>query len=99
MASATAAPRSAPTGAHRDLRSRAEAALRLAAPALLGYGAARALGIGLLYYLAKRRDRSPGTVLYGSWDTRWYLDVAQHGYDHGVLGTERTWHAWSNLAF
>jgi hypothetical protein len=99
MASATAAPRSAPTGAHRDLRNRAEAALRLAAPALLGYGAARALGIGLLAYLAKRRDRSPGTVLYGSWDSRWYLDVAGHGYDHALTVTAHGWHAWSNLAF
>ncbi|MBY8881612.1 glycosyltransferase family 39 protein [Actinacidiphila acidipaludis] len=99
MASAAAESRSAPTGAHRDLRNRAEAALRHAAPALLGYGAARFLGIALLYYLAKRRDRSPGTVLYGSWDSRWYLDVAEHGYDHTVLGAAHTWHAWSNLAF
>ncbi|SEO70291.1 hypothetical protein SAMN05216267_103732 [Actinacidiphila rubida] len=99
MAQATAAPRTAPAGARRDLRRRAEAAVRLAAPALLGYATARALGIGLLYYLAKRRGTSPGTVLYGSWDSRWYLDVAQHGYDHTLDVTAHGWHVWSNLAF
>jgi hypothetical protein len=91
MASATAARRSIPTPV--------EAALRLAAPALLGYGAVRMLGIGLLTYLAKRRGESPGTVLYGSWDARWYQDVVEHGYNHTVSGTPHTWHAWSNLAF
>ncbi|MEU6850484.1 hypothetical protein ABZ901_11230 [Actinacidiphila alni] len=97
MASATAVPRPGSTG--RDVRARAEAALRLAAPALLGYGAARALGIALLAYVAHRRGRSPGTVLYGSWDSRWYQDVVLHGYDSTVGGTPHTWHAWSNLAF
>lgn len=93
MASATAARRGSPNPAV------AVAALRSAAPALLGYGAARLLGIGLLTYLAERRGESPGTVLYGSWDARWYQDVAEHGYDHTVSGTPGTWHAWSNLAF
>jgi hypothetical protein len=92
MASATAARRGSP---HPALA----AALRFAAPALLGYAAARLLGIGLLTYLAERRGESPGTVLYGSWDARWYQDVAEHGYDHTVSGTPGTWHAWSNLAF
>jgi hypothetical protein len=97
MASASAAPR--PTGAGRDVRARAEAALRLAAPALLGYAAVRVLGIGLLVHLARRRGRSPGAVLYGTWDSRWYQNVMEHGYDHTVSGVPHTWHAWSNLAF
>ncbi|MFJ4407524.1 hypothetical protein [Streptomyces sp. NPDC088910] len=97
MASATAVPR--PSSAGRDVRTRAEAALRLAAPALLGYGAARALGIVLLCYFAERRGRSPGTVLYGSWDSRWYQDVVEHGYDRTVTGMPNAWHGWSNLAF
>lgn len=87
------------TAARRIGTSPAAAAVRLAAPALLGYGAARLLGIGLLVYLARRRGRSPGTLLYGSWDARWYQDVAAHGYDHSVGGVPHTWHAWSNLAF
>lgn len=102
MASATAASRSTATGARggpRGLRGRAEAALRLAAPALAGYAAARLIGIGLLYVLAERRGESPGTILYGSWDARWYQDVAAHGYDHTLHGTGRSWHLWSNLAF
>ncbi|WP_329136927.1 hypothetical protein OG552_26115 [Streptomyces sp. NBC_01476] len=100
MASATAeAARRGVGGARPGLRSRGEAALRLAGPALLGYAAARLLGIGLLTYLAGRRGESPGTVLYGSWDARWYQMVAEHGYDRAVTGTPHTWHAWSNLAF
>lgn len=100
MASATAAARrSSSSGARGGPRGRAGAALRLAAPALLGYGAARLLGIGLLVYLAKRRGESPGTVLYGSWDARWYEMVAERGYDHSVAGVPHTWHVWSNLAF
>lgn len=97
MAYATAVPRL--TSAGRDVRARAETAVRLAAPALLGYGASRMLGIGLLYYFAERRGRSPGTVLYGSWDSLWYQSVVEHGYDRTVTGTPGTWHAWSNLAF
>jgi hypothetical protein len=107
MASATdAAARRAVSGAPRGLRSRTESlvryaspAARLAAPALLGYAAARLLGIGLLYYLAKRRGESPGTVLYGSWDARWYQMIAERGYDHTIVGVPHTWHPWSNLAF
>lgn len=97
MASAAALLR--PADAVRGARTRAGAALRLAAPALLGYGAARALGIGLLYYFAVRRGRSPAVVLYGSWDARWYQDVMEYGYDRTVGGVPGTWHAWSNLAF
>ncbi|MYS19894.1 hypothetical protein GA0115240_11454, partial [Streptomyces sp. DvalAA-14] len=105
MASASAgAARPQDTGQDSGLgrggfRGRTGDALRLAGPALLGYGAARLLGIALLYYLAKRRGVSPGTVLYGSWDSRWYQMIAAHGYDHSVTGVPHSWHPASDLAF
>lgn len=100
MASATADPQSR-TASRKG--ARVEAALRLAAPALAGYAAVRLAGIALLGYFAERRGVSPGTLLYGSWDSRWYQDVAARGYDHTVTGagagSAEAWHHWSNLAF
>ncbi|MGB2951824.1 MAG: hypothetical protein WBB74_00370 [Gaiellaceae bacterium] len=63
--------------------------LRLAAPALIAYIAARALGLLVLWLMARHFDESVPALL-GRWDGRWFLGIVQHGYDtslaHGPNG-------------
>ncbi|MFI1814963.1 hypothetical protein ACH414_31965 [Streptomyces sp. NPDC020422] len=69
--------------------------LRQAAPALLGYLAVRLLGLLVLARWAHLRGHGVWPTLATSWDSGWYLGIADHGYD-AELGT-RTNH--NNLAF
>lgn len=71
------------------------AAARAAAPALLGHLAVRLLGLAVLARWAHLKHHGVWTTLATSWDSHWYLGIADHGYDHG-LGT-RVDH--NNLAF
>ncbi|MEU6980259.1 MULTISPECIES: hypothetical protein [unclassified Streptomyces] len=69
--------------------------LRHAAPALLGYLAVRLLGLLVLARWAHLKGHGVWPTLATSWDSHWYLGIADHGYDH-ELGT-LTNH--NNLAF
>jgi hypothetical protein len=55
-------------------------ALRRAAPALLGYLAVRLIGLLVLAHWAHRQHHGVWPVLADSWDSRWYLRIAGHGY-------------------
>nr|WP_240495271.1 hypothetical protein [Streptomyces showdoensis] len=70
-------------------------AARRAAPALLGYLAVRLLGLLVLARWAHLKGHGVWPTLAASWDSTWYLGIADHGYDD-ELGT-RTNH--NNLAF
>ncbi|MEV0447674.1 hypothetical protein [Streptomyces sp. NPDC050600] len=69
--------------------------LRHATPALLGYLAVRLLGLLVLARWAHLKGHGVWPTLATSWDSHWYLGIADHGYD-AELGT-RTNH--NNLAF
>ncbi|MFI8827556.1 mannosyltransferase family protein [Streptomyces sp. NPDC053431] len=69
--------------------------LRRAAPALAGYLAVRLLGLLVLGRWAHLKGYGVWPTIATSWDSGWYLGIADHGYDH-ELGT-RTNH--NNLAF
>ncbi|MFG3346664.1 mannosyltransferase family protein [Streptomyces sp. NPDC048018] len=69
--------------------------LRRAAPALLGYLLVRLLGLLVLARWAHLKGHGVWPTIATSWDSGWYLGIADHGYDH-ELGT-RTNH--NNLAF
>ncbi|MEV5968889.1 mannosyltransferase family protein [Streptomyces sp. NPDC051921] len=69
--------------------------LRRAGPALLGYLAVRLLGLLVLARWAHLKGHGVWPTIATSWDSGWYLGIADHGYDH-ELGT-RTNH--NNLAF
>ncbi|MFG2135629.1 hypothetical protein [Streptomyces sp. NPDC048650] len=58
----------------------AATALRRAAPALLGYAAVRLLGTLVLLKWAHLRHHGLWPLLATQWDSRWYLDIADHGY-------------------
>jgi len=77
------------------------ASLRAAGPALLLYLAARAVGLAALLLLSRR---SAGYTLHRlavHWDAYWYLDIAQHGYDHAIRAPMpgQGHHRYTNLAF
>lgn len=77
------------------------ASLRAAAPALLLFLAARAVGLAGLLLLS---HRSAGYTLHRlavHWDASWYLDIAQHGYDHAIRAPlpGQGHHRYTNLAF
>ncbi|WP_374214771.1 hypothetical protein [Streptomyces sp. SKN60] len=57
-------------------------ALRRAAPALLGYLAVRLLGLLVLAHWTHLRGHGVWPVLATSWDSNWYLGIADHGYTH-----------------
>lgn len=63
----------------------ARAAFRPAAPAVLGYLAIRAIGFVVMWGMV-RGARRPTTLpqLLGSWDGKWFLRLANDGYDHAV---------------
>ncbi|MEU5977193.1 glycosyltransferase family 39 protein [Streptomyces sp. NPDC047315] len=79
-----------PGGRHRVLRS-----LRAAGPALLGYLAVRLVGLALLARLAHAKGHGVWPQLATSWDSSWYLGIAEHGYTD-ELGTRVN---TNNLAF
>ncbi|MFD9797188.1 hypothetical protein ACFWXK_40345, partial [Streptomyces sp. NPDC059070] len=79
----------------RPVRDRARHALRRAAPALLGHLAVRLLGLAVLAKWAHLQHHGVWTTLATSWDSHWYLGIADHGYDH-ELGTR---YNHNNLAF
>ncbi|MFG2717299.1 hypothetical protein ACGFW5_03185 [Streptomyces sp. NPDC048416] len=72
----------APRGAGRrpPVRERARTALRHAGPALLGYLAVRLFGVLVLAKWAHVRHHGLWPVLATSWDSNWYLGIANHGY-------------------
>ncbi|WP_307804425.1 hypothetical protein [Micromonospora echinofusca] len=58
--------------------------LRSAWPALAGYLAVRLVGLALLWAWAQANGKSIGTLLATRADARWYLAIAEHGYDSGA---------------
>ncbi|MBT2507304.1 hypothetical protein J7I98_15665 [Streptomyces sp. ISL-98] len=62
--------------------------LRRAAPALVGYVAVRLLGVLVLAKWAHLRGHGLWPALATSWDSLWYLQIADRGYD-STLGTTR----------
>ncbi|MFD7976638.1 hypothetical protein [Streptomyces sp. NPDC059071] len=66
----------------RALRHAAARALRHAAPALLGYLAVRLLGLAVLAHWTHLQGHGVWPVLARSWDSNWYLGIADHGYTH-----------------
>ncbi|MCT4357803.1 glycosyltransferase family 39 protein [Streptomyces sp. Je 1-79] len=54
--------------------------MRHAAPALAGYLAVRLLGLLVLGRWAHLRGHGIWPALATSWDSRWYLGIADHGY-------------------
>ncbi|MFE2232878.1 hypothetical protein ACFXA4_09940 [Streptomyces sp. NPDC059442] len=56
--------------------------LRHAAPALLGYVAVRLVGLIVLARWSHLQGHGVWPVLASSWDSHWYLGIADHGYTH-----------------
>ena len=54
--------------------------MRAAGPALLGYAAVRLVGLIVLWLMARHFGESFGSLL-GRWDGRWFIGIAEHGYD------------------
>ncbi|WP_407699034.1 hypothetical protein [Streptomyces katsurahamanus] len=85
--------------AQADVRPlpRLHSALRRAAPALGLFAAARLTGLLVMAGWAWRIDRPPRRTLARSWDSDWYMLIAEHGY-----GRTLTWPdgaVQSDLAF
>ncbi|MEU2259685.1 hypothetical protein ABZ557_05250 [Streptomyces sp. NPDC019645] len=76
-------------------RSRLLHALNRAAPALLGYLAVRLTGLLVLARWAHLKGESLWPTLAASWDSHWYLGIADHGYHHELGPALNT----NNLAF
>ncbi|MFE6892309.1 mannosyltransferase family protein [Streptomyces sp. NPDC057694] len=64
--------------------------------ALAVFAAVRLTGIVLVVLLDRSVGRSPGRTLTHSWDSKWYLSIARHGYDYhwresaaGLIQTDR----------
>ncbi|KOG89273.1 membrane protein, partial [Streptomyces varsoviensis] len=76
-------------------RHRSRRALRRAAPALLGYVAVRLLGVVVLAKWAHLKGHGLWPQLANQWDSRWYLGIANRGYDEVLTGARNT----CNLAF
>ncbi|MFE5939961.1 hypothetical protein ACFQ69_31890 [Streptomyces sp. NPDC056470] len=77
------ASRKPPAAPGEGLPERVRGTLRHAAPALLGYLAVRLLGLLVLGRWAHMRGHGIWPALATSWDSRWYLAIADHGYDPG----------------
>ncbi|GLF94268.1 hypothetical protein [Streptomyces yaizuensis] len=88
-------PRGHPRGPGRGNTGRLPRALRRAAPALAAYVAVRLCGLLVVARLAHAQGHGVWPVLAASWDSRWYLDIAAHGYAD-ELGTRVN---ANNLAF
>ncbi|RST01939.1 hypothetical protein EF905_35015, partial [Streptomyces sp. WAC05374] len=89
------ASRRPPSPAGAGPRERTARALRSAAPALLGYLAVRLFGLLVLARWAHLKGHGVWPVLATSWDSRWYLRIADRGYQD-TLGTAMD---SNNLAF
>jgi hypothetical protein len=66
--------------ARRDV---ARTALRLSLPALAIYGSSRLVVMALFALVARLRHRAVGHYLT-RWDSHWYIQIARHGYVHGI---------------
>ncbi|MFD9221131.1 hypothetical protein ACFWDI_14220 [Streptomyces sp. NPDC060064] len=77
------------------VRDRLRRALRRAAPALLGYLAVRLCGLLVLARWVHLKHHGVWPTLATSWDSGWYLGIADHGYAD-ALGTQFN---ANNLAF
>ncbi|MEU4273267.1 hypothetical protein [Streptomyces sp. NPDC026092] len=75
------ASRRPPSPGHVRLPRRVRGALRHAAPALLGYLAVRLLGLLVLGRWAHAQGHGIWPTLARSWDSLWYLAIADHGYE------------------
>ncbi|GBQ00303.1 hypothetical protein SSP531S_17170 [Streptomyces spongiicola] len=82
-------------GAAPGRQSRLLRALSRAAPALLGYLAVRLTGLLVLARWAHLKGESLWPALASSWDSQWYLGIADRGYHHELGTAPNT----SNLAF
>ncbi|WP_167157423.1 hypothetical protein [Streptomyces sp. MBT27] len=76
------------TGGRPPARERVRTALAYAGPALLGYLAVRLFGTLVLAKWAHVQHRGLWPVLAKSWDSNWYLDIADHGYEHALHAGE-----------
>lgn len=77
------------------------ASLRAAGPALLLFISARVVGLAAVLLLGRS---SAGYALHRlavHWDAYWYLNIAQHGYDHAIRAPlpGQGHHRYTNLAF
>ncbi|MET7618203.1 hypothetical protein [Streptomyces sp. NPDC005408] len=82
-------------GGRAGAGDRLRRAVRRAAPALLGYLVVRLCGLLVLARWAHLRGHGIWPTLATSWDSHWYLGIADHGYD-STLGTRVN---DNNLAF
>ena len=62
---------------------RAATLLRQCMPAVAAYAGARLVGLVVLAVFAHRAGRPLFSLLTG-WDTTWYVNVAEHGYDTSI---------------
>ncbi|MGW8331385.1 hypothetical protein ACWGLE_26240, partial [Streptomyces sp. NPDC055897] len=76
------------TGGRPPARDRARTALAHAGPALLGYLAVRLFGTLVLAQWVHVRHHGLWPVLAKSWDSNWYLGIADHGYEHALHAGE-----------
>ena len=90
-----APPASIPSGPGQ-LTGALTAALRRAAPALLGYLVVRLLGALVLMKWAHLKQHGLWPYLASHWDSRWYLGIADHGYEQTL--DEQLFNT-NNLAF
>ncbi|MFC0003717.1 hypothetical protein [Micromonospora siamensis] len=79
-------------GGDSPARSGPIGALVLAWPALLGYAAVRCIGLATLWIWADARRVPFSALLADRYDSRWYLQIAEQGYD-------RAESLHSNMAF
>ncbi|MFD7614892.1 hypothetical protein [Streptomyces sp. NPDC059828] len=82
-------------GAPDGAKQRLSRALGKVAPALLGYVVVRLFGLLVLARWTHVQGRGVWPTLATTWDSRWYLGIADHGYQQG-LGTALD---SNNLAF
>ncbi|MEU5160629.1 hypothetical protein AB0G74_13605 [Streptomyces sp. NPDC020875] len=88
-------PRGNPSSGVRRRAHRISRSLRSAAPALVAYLLVRLVGLVFLARLAHAKGHGVWPTLATSWDSGWYLGIAEHGYA-GELGTRVN---ANNLAF
>lgn len=74
------ASRRPPSPPRDGLPERVRGTLRHAAPALLGYLAVRLVGLAVLARWTHLKGHGVWPELAASWDSRWYLGIAEHGY-------------------
>ncbi|MCM2389294.1 glycosyltransferase family 39 protein [Streptomyces albipurpureus] len=82
-------------GGAPGVRGRLLHSLRYAAPALSAYLAVRLCGLAVLIQLSRATGDGVWRTLAASWDSNWYLGIADHGYTD-ILGTRMN---ENNLAF